>query len=337
MKKYTVAVVGATGAVGAEMLKILEERDFPVAKLKALAGNVSKRREVMFKGESIVVEEAKAGAFKDVDIALFAVGAEVSEYLAPIAVSEDCIVIDNSSRWRTDPNVPLVVPEVNPQALKNHHGIIANPNCSTIIAMMPVKPLNDYANIKRMIVSTYQAVSGAGIKGIGELREQSLQVLNSEEIHPSAFAHQIAFNLIPHIDYFEDNDYTHEEMKMLREGRKILDTDININCTCVRVPVFRSHSESITIETEKEITPEKARELLADMPGVKVVDDPKNNAYPMPADTSDQDLVFVGRIRKDISSDGNGLTFWCAGDQIRKGAALNAVQIAEKMVEMELF
>lgn len=336
MKKYTVAVVGATGAVGAEMLKILEERDFPVAKLKALAGNVSKHREVMFKGENIVVEEAKAGAFKDVDIALFAVGAEVSEYLAPIAVSEDCIVIDNSSRWRTDPDVPLVVPEVNPQALKNHHGIIANPNCSTIIAMMPVKPLNDYANIRRMIVSTYQAVSGAGIKGIGELREQSLQVINGEEIHPSAFAHQIAFNLIPHIDYFEDNDYTHEEMKMLREGRKILGTDININCTCVRVPVFRSHSESITIETEKEITPEKARELLAAMPGVKVVDDPENNVYPMPADTSDQDLVFVGRIRKDISSDGNGLTFWCAGDQIRKGAALNAVQIAEKMVEMEL-
>lgn len=336
MKKYTVAVVGATGAVGAEMLKILEERDFPVAKLKALAGNVSKHREVMFNGESIVVEEAKAGAFKDVDIALFAVGAEVSEYLAPIAVSESCIVIDNSSRWRTDPDVPLVVPEVNPQALKKHHGIIANPNCSTIIAMMPVKPLNDYANIKRMIVSTYQAVSGAGIKGIGELRDQSLQVLNGEEIHPSAFAHQIAFNLIPHIDYFEDNDYTHEEMKMLREGRKILGTDININCTCVRVPVFRSHSESITIETEKEITPEKARELLAAMPGVKVVDDPENNVYPMPADTSDQNLVFVGRIRKDISTDGNGLTFWCAGDQIRKGAALNAVQIAEKMVEMEL-
>ncbi len=335
MKEYTVAVAGALGAVGSEMIKILEERNFPVKKLKPLGSSSNTGREVSFKGESIPVEPSGAGSFKDVDITLFAVGNSVSETLAPQAVKEGALVIDNSSCWRMTEGVPLVVPEVNPEMIRRHKGIIANPNCSTIIAVVPLKPLHDYAGLKRVVASTYQAVSGAGRDGITELHDQTLQILNNEPISPKVFAHQIAFNLIPHIDYFEENAYTHEEMKMLREGRKILDLpDLMVNCTCVRVPVFRSHSESITIETERPLSPEKARKLLAGAPGVKVVDDPAALSYPMPQDTSNQDLIFVGRIRDDISFTGNSLSFWCCGDQIRKGAALNAVQIAEKAIEM---
>jgi aspartate-semialdehyde dehydrogenase len=338
MKKYTVAVVGALGAVGSEMLKILEQRRFPIEKIKPLDVAANVGREIIFRGEAVKVEESRQGAFKGVDFALFAVGAEVSEFLAPIASKEGAVVIDNSSAWRMAEDVPLVVPEVNAEDLRGHHGIIANPNCSTIIAMVPIKALHDFAGVKRMIVSTYQAVSGAGVAGLSELREQCRQVVGGEPIQPKAFAYQIAFNLIPHIDMFEENAYTHEEMKMFHEGRKILHCpDLMVNCTCVRVPVFRSHSESITIETEKPITPEKARELLSAARGVKVVDDPSKKLYPMPLDTSDQDLIYVGRIREDISLPGsNSLTLWCCGDQIRKGAALNAVQIAEKMIEMEL-
>ena len=235
-----------------------------------------------------------------------------------------------------DPEVPLVVPECNPNDLKKNKGIIANPNCSTIIAMVPLKPLHDYAGLKRITAATYQAVSGAGIAGIGELQEQIRDVLDGKPVEPKVFQHQIAFNLIPHIDRFEDNGYTHEEMKMFREGRKILGLpELMVNCTCVRVPVLRSHSEAITIETERELTPEKARELLKDAPGVELFDDPSKNRYPMPLDTSDGDLIRVGRIRRDISAP-NSLTFWCAGDQLRKGAALNAVQIAETMLKMGL-
>jgi aspartate-semialdehyde dehydrogenase len=338
MKKYNVAVVGALGAVGSEMLKILEQKNFPIEKIKPLDVPANFGREIVFGGKTVKVEESGKGAFEDVDIALFAVGAEVSEVLTPIAVNEGAVVIDNSSAWRMAKDVPLVVPEVNPEDLRNHHGIIANPNCSTIIAMVPIKALHDFAGVKRIIASTYQAVSGAGVAGLNELREQCRQVVGGEPISPKAFAYQIAFNLIPHIDTFEENAYTHEEMKMFHEGRKILHCpDLMVNCTCVRVPVFRSHSESITIETERPITPNKARELLKSMPGVKVVDDPAKKLYPMPLDTSDQDLIYVGRIREDISSRGcNSLTFWCCGDQIRKGAALNAVQIAEKLTEMEL-
>lgn len=337
MKKYTVAVVGAMGAVGTEMIKILGQRDFPIERLKPLDIPANVGKEIMFKGEAVKVEESCAGAFKDVDIALFAVGANVSEKLAPMAVEEGAIVIDNSSQWRMTEGVPLVIPEVNPEALRTHKGIIANPNCATIIALVPLKPLHDFAGIERIIASTYQAVSGAGIAGFAELREQVGQMLNNEPVDPKVFAYPIAFNLIPQIDVFEENDYTHEEMKMFNEGRKILGKpDLMVNCTCVRVPVFRSHSESITIETERPITPDQAREVLAKAPGVKLVDDPAKLQYPMPLDTSDQDLVYVGRIRDDISSTGNSLTLWCCGDQIRKGAALNAIQIAEKMIEMEL-
>ncbi len=335
MKEYCVAVVGAMGAVGQEMLKTLERRNFPVKDLKPLdvAENVGK--EIMFCGRAVKIEESRESAFEGVDIALFAVADAVSKKLAPAAVEAGCIVIDNSSAWRLAEGVPLVVPEVNPEALQNHNGIIANPNCSTIIAMVPIKPLHDYAGVKRIIASTYQAVSGAGAAGLSELALQARQVLGGEPISPKAFAHQIAFNLIPHIDYFEDNAYSHEEMKMVKEGRKILGSpELMVNCTCVRVPVFRSHSESITIETERPITPDQARELLAKAPGIKVVDDPLHNIYPMPKDTSEQDLVYVGRIREDISSTRNGLTFWCCGDQIRKGAAVNAVQIAETMRSM---
>ncbi len=337
MKEYTVAIVGALGAVGSEMKKALEERSLPVKKLKLLDIQENVGKKIAFKGEELEVELSCGEAFEGVDIAFFAVSDKVSRILAPEAVKRGCLVIDNSSAWRMDENTPLVVPEVNPEALKDHHGIIANPNCSTIIAMVPLKPLHDFAGLKRVIASTYQAVSGAGIAGLEELRTQTAQVLAGEPIEPKAFAHQIAFNLIPHIDYFEDNAYSHEEMKMLREGRKILGLpDLKVACTCVRVPVFRSHSEAITIETERPITPEQAKEILAKAPGVKLVDDIAGNCYPMPIDTSDQDLIFTGRIREDISGSGNGLTFWCCGDQIRKGAAVNAVQIAEKMAEMGL-
>jgi aspartate-semialdehyde dehydrogenase len=337
MKKYTVAVVGALGAVGQEMRKVLEQRAFPVGRLLPLDVAENVGTEIVFRGEKVRVEESQPEQFRGVDIALFAVGDAVSKKLAPEAAARGCVVIDNSSAWRMDEQTPLVVPEVNPEALREHHGIIANPNCSTIIAMVPLKPLHDAAGLKRVIASTYQAVSGAGIAGISELREQTRQVLDGQPIAPQAFAHQIAFNLIPHIDYFEDNAYTHEEMKMLREGRKILGLpELRVSCTCVRVPVFRSHSEAITIETERPITPDEARAVLSKAPGVRVVDEPENKRYPMPVDTSNGDLIFVGRVRRDLSNDGNGLCFWCCGDQIRKGAALNAVQIAEKLVEMKL-
>lgn len=336
MKLYTVAVVGAMGAVGQEMLATLNERKFPAAKVKALdvVENVGKK--IPFGESELTVEVCCKEAFSGVDVAFFAVADSVSKTLAPEAVEMGAVVIDNSSAWRMDPSVPLVVPECNAEDLKHHNGIIANPNCSTIIAMVPLKPLHDYAGLKRIIASTYQAVSGAGIKGMGELSQQTKDVLEGKEVKPCAFVHQIAFNLIPHIDYFEDNGYTHEEMKMFREGRKILGLpELMVNCTCVRVPVFRSHSESITIETVRELTPEKASELLKNAPGVKLVDDPSNNEYPMPVETSGGDLIWVGRIRKDISAP-NSLTFWCCGDQIRKGAALNAVQIGEKLIEMSL-
>ena len=337
MKEYRVAVVGALGAVGQEMIKTLERRNFPVKTLKPLDVKENVGQEVHFRDQTVKVAESNEKAFENVDIALFAVANSVSEKLAPAAVTAGCIVIDNSSAWRMAEGVPLVVPEGNPEALRQHKGLIANPNCSTIIAMVPLKPLHDFAGLKRVIVSTYQAVSGAGAAGLKELEVQTRQVLDQQPIQPKAFAHQIAFNLIPHIDFFEKNAYTHEEMKMYREGRKILGLpNLMVNCTCVRVPVFRSHSESITIETERPISPAQAREVFAKAPGIKVVDDPADNVYPMPKDTSNQDLVYVGRIREDISSTGNGLTFWCCGDQIRKGAAVNAVQIAEVMQSMEL-
>lgn len=336
MKEYRIAVVGAMGAVGREMLKTLAQRRFPASEVIALdiASNAGKT--VPFGNGELTVRETKLEEFKGIDAALFAVGDAISKELAPQVAATGCVVIDNSAAWRMDPNVPLVVPECNPEDLRWHKGIIANPNCSTIIAMVPLKPLHDYAGLKRITAATYQAVSGAGILGLSELSNQTRDVLDGKPAQPKVFQHQIAFNLIPHIDYFEDNGYTHEEMKMFREGRKILGLpNLMVNCTCVRVPVFRSHSEAITIETERELTPEKARELLANAPGVKLFDDPSKNEYPMPVDTSNGDLIWVGRIRTDISAP-NSLTFWCAGDQIRKGAALNAVQIAETMAKMDI-
>lgn len=336
MKEYKIAVVGAMGAVGSEMLKTLAQRHFPASEVKALDIAANAGKKVPFGDGELTVRETKIEEFRGVNAALFAVGDAISKELAPQVAATGCVVIDNSAAWRMDPNVPLVVPECNPEDLRWHKGIIANPNCSTIIAMVPLKPLHDYAGLKRITAATYQAVSGAGILGLSELSNQTRDVLDGKPAQPKVFQHQIAFNLIPHIDYFEDNGYTHEEMKMFREGRKILGLpNLMVNCTCVRVPVFRSHSEAITIETERELTPEKARELLANAPGVKLFDDPSKNEYPMPIDTSNGDLVWVGRIRTDISAP-NSLTFWCAGDQIRKGAALNAVQIAETMAKMDI-
>ena len=336
MKKYKIAVVGAMGAVGTEMLNNLSQRNFPLEEVVALDIAANAGKKVKFGDQELTVRETKIEEFEGVNAALFAVGDAVSKEWAPRVAETGCIVIDNSSAWRMDPEVPLVIPECNPEDLRWHKGIIANPNCSTIIALMAIKPLHDYANVKRITATTFQAVSGAGINGLNELSAQVKDILDGREVEPKVFQHQIAFNIIPHIDYFEENDYTHEEMKMFREGRKILHApDLMVNCTCARVPVFRSHSESITIETEKELTPEKARELLGVASGVKVYDDPSKNEYPMPVDTSGGDLVWVGRIRKDISAP-NSLAFWCAGDQIRKGAAQNAVQIAETLDKMGL-
>ena len=332
MKAARVAVLGATGAVGSEMLRILEERDFPLSELKLLADANDAGQRLVFGGKEYIVEEATPDSFAGIDITLVAVGNAVSLAFTPEAVKRGSIVIDNSSAYRLDPSVPLVVPEVNPEDVRWHKGVIANPNCSTIIALVALKPLHAFAEIERMIVSTYQAVSGAGRLGISELEEQSRNHLAGSPVEPKVFAHQIAYNVIPHIDEFQENAYTKEEMKMLHESRKILHAEeLRVCSTCVRVPVFRSHSESIVIETTRKLSPAKARELLARAPGVRVVDDPARSAYPMPIDSSNQDLVLVGRIREDISA-GNSLALWACGDQLRKGAATNAVQIAELVI-----
>lgn len=336
MKKYNIAVLGATGAVGREMLKVLEERNFPVNNFKPLASKKSAGEEIEFCGKKYTVEEATTDSFENIDIMLCAVGNSISKVMSPAAVKAGAVVIDNSSAFRLDEDVPLIVPEVNPEDVKKHHGIIANPNCSTIIAMAAVNELNKYSKINRMIVSTYQAVSGAGVGGIQELNSQVESIAKGEPVKVKTFQYQIAYNLIPQIGDFDDLGYSQEEMKMQNEGRKIFhNPDLKVNCTCIRVPVYRSHSESITIETEEIITPDKARELLSRAAGVKLVDDPCNKQYPMPLDTSDQDLVYVGRIRPDISCD-KGLVLWCCGDQVRKGAATNAVQIAEVLIKENL-
>lgn len=342
MRKYSVAILGATGAVGQEFLRLMEERNFPFGELKMLASKRSAGKKITFMGKEYTVEEATDDSFKGVEIALFA-GGSASKTFAPAAVKHGAVVIDNSSAFRMDPNVPLVVPEVNPEAIKEHKGIIANPNCSTIIMVMALKPLHDYAKIKRIVVSTYQAVSGAGKEGLEELEAQVNAIVKGEEVQCNIFPgasqpkhYQIAFNLLPHIDVFVEDDYTKEEMKMVHETHKILnDYTIGISPTTVRVPVYRSHSESINLEFEKEISADKARELLAAFPGVIVEDNPAEQLYPMPLYTSDKDEVFVGRVRPDKSV-ANGLNLWVVGDQIRKGAALNALQIAEYMIAHEL-
>lgn len=333
MRGLNLAILGATGAVGTEMLKILAERSFTVKDLKLFAAPDEAGKKIVYMGKEYTVEVATPEGFEGIDLTLVAVGNDISLRYSPEAVKRGSVVVDNSSAYRMDPKVPLVIPEVNGEDIWTHQGIVANPNCATIIAMVPIKPLHDYGRATRIIASTYQSASGAGVPGMLELKEQTMQVLNGQPVQHKAFGHQLAFNVIPHIDRFMENDYTYEEMKLFNEGRKILHCpDLMVTCTSVRVPVFRSHSESITIEFEREVTPEKAKELLAAAPGVKIVDDPGNNVYPMPIDSSDQDLIYVGRIRKDISAP-NSLTFWCCGDQIRKGAATNAVQIALLLAE----
>ena len=341
-KKYNVAILGATGAVGQEFLNLIEERNFPFSELKLLASKRSAGKKIQFMGKEYTVEEATENSFEGIDIALFA-GGSISKTLGPVAAKAGAVVIDNSSTFRMDPEVPLVVPEVNPEAIAQHKGIIANPNCSTIIMVMALKPLYDVSKIKRIVVSTYQAVSGGGKEAMEELENQVKAISEGKEvvanILPGASLekhYQIAFNLIPQIDVFKDNLYTKEEMKMIDETKKIMsDDDMRITATTIRVPVYRSHAESVNVEFEDEVTVEKAREVLANFPGVILNDDPSQQAYPMPLFTSGKNDVEVGRIRKDYSIE-NGLNFWVCGDQIRKGAALNAVQIAEYMIEHDM-
>ncbi len=326
---YNVAVAGATGAVGRKMLEILEARKFPVASLKALASARSVGQALPFDGNSLAVEELKENSFEGVDIALFSAGAGVSRQFAPFAVKSGCIVIDNSSAFRMEPDIPLIVPEVNPDAIGDDPGIIANPNCSTIQMVVALKPIHDKFKIKRIVVSTYQSVSGSGQKAIDELHSQAQSVLSGKPAENNVYPHQIAFNCLPHIDNFLDSGYTKEEMKMVNETRKILGNDsIQISPTTVRVPVFYSHSESINVETERPISAEEVKKLLSNAVGVQVVDNPETNEYPLAIDGEGRDEVFVGRIRDDISCE-NAINFWVVSDNLRKGAALNAVQIAE--------
>jgi aspartate-semialdehyde dehydrogenase len=335
VKKYNVAVVGATGAVGQEILKILNERNFPINNLKLLASERSHGKKMLYQGKEYMVEATVPDSFEGSQIVLFA-GGSVSKVFAPEAVKRGAIVIDNSSSFRMDPQVPLIVPEVNPEDIKWHQGIIANPNCSTIQMVVALKPLHDAAKIKRIVVSTYQAVSGAGKEAIDELELQVKQSVLGEKIQPQVFPYQIAFNLIPHIDVFLEDNYTKEEIKMVNETQKMFhDKSIAICATTVRVPVYRSHSEVINIETEKTLSPEETREILKNAPGVVVIDDPASKQYPMPLYAADTDEVYVGRIRKDISCP-NGLVLWVVADQIRKGAATNAVQIAELLIKENL-
>ncbi len=337
MAKKTVAILGATGVVGTQMLQCLEERDFPVEKLVPLASPRSVGKKVSFRGEEVEVQLACPEAFEGVDIVLGAAGDATAKELLPEAAARGAVCVDNSHAFRLEPDVPLVIPEINAADIANHpRNIIANPNCATIIGLVPTYPLHQAAGLKRLIVSTYQAASGAGMPGLKELERESRVLAEGGEVGDTApFAYQLAYNLIPQIGGFKDEGYTSEEWKMQNEGRKIMHLpEVRVNCTCVRVPVMRSHSESITAEFERPITPGEAREILSSAPGVKVVDNPEKLEYPMPLDTSDQDLVYVGRIRRDLSApDGvNALTFWCCGDQIRKGAATNAVQIAEHLL-----
>ena len=333
MKTYAVAVLGATGAVGQEMIKILQERDFPVGKLIPLASARSAGKTLKFKGEDVTIQEACDTAFEGVDIVLGAAENDIAEKFAPAIVKAGAVFVDNSSAFRLNPDVPLIVPEVNPEDVKNHKGIISNPNCSTIITITAVNALNKLSPIKTMTASTYQAVSGAGAGGPIELMNEVEALREGKTYEPKVFSHQIAYNLIPQIGGEQFEGYTSEEMKMQNEGRKIMHLpELKVSCTCVRVPVVRSHSISVSCHFDKPVTVEQVREVLADAPGVKLVDDLKNKQYPMPLETSNQDIVFVGRIRPDLTDD-NGICLWCCGDQVRKGAATNAIQIAELLVK----
>jgi aspartate-semialdehyde dehydrogenase len=330
-KLLNVAVAGATGAVGNQMIASLEERNFPIKDIKFLASSRSAGKKLRFKGEQILVEEMTEASFKGVDIALFSAGGATSKHFAPFAAQAGCVVVDNSSAWRMDPDVPLVVPEVNPHAIAQYtnKGIIANPNCSTIQMVVALAPIHRKVGIKRIVVSTYQAVSGTGKKAIDELFDQTRAMINFVDYTTEVYPHRIAFNCLPHIDIFLDNGYTKEEMKMVNETRKILeDNTIGITATTVRVPVFFGHSESVNVEIRRHITPDEVRQLLRNAPGIKVVDDPAKNLYPLAIHAAGTDDTLVGRIRADESVE-NGINMWVVADNIRKGAATNAVQIAE--------
>jgi aspartate-semialdehyde dehydrogenase len=335
MKSFKVAVVGALGAVGAEMIRTLEQRAFPVSELLPLDVESKAGSTVMFRGTAVAVRPTAAGCFKGVAIALFSAGAEASLAFAPVAAAEGAVVIDNSSAWRMDPTVPLVVPEVNPEALQYHEGIIANPNCSTIQMLVAVKPIHDAYRIKRIVVSTYQAVSGTGGPAIEELAAQARAFAQGAEIKASVYPRQILFNALPHIDTFLPNGYTKEEMKMVNETQKIMEPSIQVCPTAVRVPVFRGHSEAINVQTVQPFTLRAVRERLERAPGIRVMDDPERGIYPTALDADGQDAVFIGRLRLDPTVP-NGLNLWVVSDNLRKGAALNAVQIAETLIERGL-
>ena len=337
-KEYHVAVAGATGAVGNEMIQILEEQEFPVASLKLLASSRSMGKTLDFRGESLHVEELREDSFEGVDIALFSAGAGPSKKFSPAAAESGCVVIDNSSGWRMDPEVPLVVPEVNPHAVADYRnkGIIANPNCSTIQMVVVLKPIYDAVGIERVVVSTYQAVSGTGKNAMDELTEQTRNLLTFQEVTPEVYPHRIAFNCFPHIGSFLENGYTEEEMKMVHETHKIMeDPNIRVSATTVRIPVFYGHSEAVNIQTERKLSAKEARVLLFQAPGVRVMDNPDERIYPMPSEAAGINDTLVGRIREDISNE-NGLDLWIVADNIRKGAALNTVQIAELLIKDHL-
>ncbi len=335
MKGYRVAVVGATGLVGQEFLKVLEQRNFPVESISLLASDRSAGKKLFFAHQEIEVEETVPESFQEIDIALFSAGTETSHHFSPIAAQSGAVVIDNSSAFRMTPGVPLVVPEVNPEDIKKHQGIIANPNCSTIQMVVALYPLHKVNPIKRIIVDTYQAVSGTGSAAIEELTTQAKQVLNGQGTIPHVFSHQIAFNILPEIDVFLDNKYTKEEWKMVEETRKIMHADdIAISATCVRVPVFTGHSEAVHVEFSQSMSPDEARQILTQAPGVKLLDDPVISLYPQAWSAVGTDEVFVGRIRQDASHS-QGLVMWIVADNLRKGAALNTIQIAEEMIKRE--
>ena len=330
---YNVGILGATGVVGQELIRLLHERAFPIAELRLLASARSAGKTQAFEGKSWTIQEATPDSFEGLDVCIFSAGASQSKLFASEAVKRGCIVIDNSSAFRMDEEVPLVVPEINPDATFGHKGIIANPNCSTIITLMGLYPLHKAFGLKSIIASTYQAVSGSGAGGIIELEQQVKALVEGEEVEKEVYPHQIAFNLIPHVDQFFDDGYTKEEMKMLNEGRKIMSLpELKVTCTCVRVPVYRAHSISVSADFERPVSVEAAREAIAAFDGSELVDDPANLEYPMPLDYSEVVNCGVGRIRNDSVFD-NGLALWVTGDQVWKGAALNAIQIAELMHE----
>ena len=333
MKGYRLAIVGATGLVGREFIKVLEQRSFPIESIRLLASDRSAGKKLFVSHQEIKVEETVPESFNDIDIALFSAGTEVSRYFSPIAVRSGAVVVDNSSAFRMDSHVPLVVPEINPEDIRQHKGIIANPNCSTILMVMALYPLHKVSPIKRIIVTTFQSVSGTGAAAVEELTTQSKQLLDGQDVVPHVYPHQIAFNALPEIDVFLDDAYTKEEWKMVEETRKIMHAkDIAISATCVRVPVFIGHSEAITIEFSKAMSPDEARRILAQAPGIKLLDDPAISLYPQPWSAAGTDEVFVGRIRRDTSHS-NGLVIWVVADNLRKGAALNTVQIAEEIIK----